>query len=58
MSTLTNWVLYLDENDKVEAIEDDHTGLMTIPGKIIGYVSFKDKSDAKLYGEQVLCPSK
>ena len=61
--SLTNWIVYLDDKDKVGATEDDHTGqaehnMMDLNWTVLGYVSFKDKFDAVNYGEQVLCPNK
>lgn len=61
-SQKVNWIVYLDDLDKVQVIPDEHDpaqrkGITLAGNKIIGYV-YDDKAGAEKYGEEVLCPMK
>ena len=59
----TQWVVYMTDDDNVEAIANDFSGhpehnIRDLGGTVLGYVLGKYKEQAIKYGEQVLCPNK
>lgn len=55
---MRSWIVYLDEDDKVGATENDHSGhaehnMRDLGWTVLGYVLFKDEDDAIKYAKEV-----
>ena len=56
---MKDWIVYQTPEDKIEAVEDNKTGLQSDELRselnvIVGYVAFTHMKDAVMYCKQVL----